>query len=112
MFNAEVELQDAGSLLSLVHRLLQMRRAMPALQMGSYVEVDTLNDQAFAYLREYEGHQVLVALNFSPTSQALDLTEVGTHGSIVMSTFVDREGPVELAYFMLRGDEGVVIEVS
>jgi alpha-glucosidase len=111
-YNVEVEQQDMGSLLSLVHRLLLLRRATPTLQVGSYVEVDTLNDQAFAYLREYEGHQVLVALNFSPACQDVDLTEVGTHGNIVISTFLDREGPVELTRLTLRGNEGVVIETN
>lgn len=41
-----------------------------------------------------------------------DITDHCIVDRILLSTYLDREVPVELAYLRLRGEEGVVVEVE
>jgi hypothetical protein len=34
------------------------------------------------------------------------------HGRIILSTYLDREEPVDLALLRLRADEGIIIELA
>ncbi len=52
----------------------------------------------------------LIALNFSGNEQTLKLSEMG-NGRIVLSTYLDREGPIDLAFLRLRSGEGFVTEL-
>ncbi len=55
--------------------------------------------------------RVLVALNFSTRDLELHLGELG-NGNLVLSTCLDRNGAIDLSNFTLRGDEGIVVELS
>jgi alpha-glucosidase len=106
--NVETQRCDPSSMLALHQRLIALRRAEPALSVGSYAPVDADGD-VLAYLREHEGSRFLVALNLgpSPVSLPVDLT-----GESVLSTDPDRRPSPVRGHVELRGDEGVVIRVS
>jgi hypothetical protein len=53
----------------------------------------------------------VVALNFSGEEKELDLSGISP-GPVLLSTHLDREGPVGDGPFRLRGDEGVVIRTN
>jgi len=110
-FNVEAEQKDPRSFLMLTQTLLDVRRSHPALTLGSYQTVKQENTACFVYLRQQASQRCLVALNFSTQDQVVMLSEQG-QGRILLSTYVDREGPISLAGIHLRGNEGLLIELE
>jgi alpha-glucosidase len=110
-YNVQVERGQADSTLQLVRRLLQVRRATPALNVGRYETVQTTAPDVFAYLREADGRRTLIALNLGATEQRLDLSAVGASGTVAVSTHMDREGAEALDALRLRADEGLVLSL-
>jgi alpha-glucosidase len=108
--NVEAQENDPTSMLSLVRRLLSLRRELPALAPGSYRSLET-GAETFAYLREHEGQKVLVALNFGQEEREIDLSAVGASGEVLCSTHPDREGEARLDGLRLRLDEGVAVRL-
>jgi glycosidase len=108
--NVERQSADSGSALSLYRRLLAYRKQTPALQRGSYQALGGVPETCHVYLRQAEDQQVLIALNFSEQEQELALPALG-QGTITISTCLDRKGAVNLADLILRGNEGVVLEL-
>ena len=109
--NVAEELRDPRSMLALTRTLLQLRRAAPALTVGAYHPVDPTPEPVFAFRREVPGQRMLLALNFGPAEQTLDLTHLGS-GTLRITTLLDRMGPLDLGALTLRGHEGCVIELG
>jgi alpha-glucosidase len=107
-FNVAAEQHDPRSLLTLTHTLLQLRRAQPALTLGLYHSLEQENPACFAYLREHDGQSYLVILNFSAQDQVVTLPGQG-QGHIVLSTYMDRGGSLDLSAAHLRGNEGLLV---
>jgi alpha-glucosidase len=110
-YNVQVERGQADSTLQLVRRLLQVRHATPALNVGRYETVQTTAPDVLAYLREADGRRMLIALNLGATEQRLDLSAVGASGTVAVSTHMDREGAEALDALRLRADEGLVLSL-
>jgi len=91
--NVTRQLEDAGSLLSFVRRLLRVRRQTPALQVGTYESVEPESKEYLAFWRSHEGQRCLVVLNMSDGEQALQVE----HGAARMDVLFSSEpgGPVE-----------------
>ena len=106
--NVERQLAEPRSLLNLYRRLLAYRRSSPALQRGIYRPVDGLPRDCFAYWRQAGKERILIALNFSSSSQTLSVPDLG-HGRIIMTTALDREGAVGPGDLVLRDNEGIII---
>ena len=79
--------------------------------VGTYQPLEGVPDACFVYVRQWGGQRILVALNFSGEQQVLRLREPA-HGSLTISTYLDREGPADLADFPLRANEGCVITLA
>jgi len=109
--NVEHQLAKPTSILNLYRRLLAFRSATPALQRGSYQPLDSVPETCYAFLRQADGRRLLITLNFSDQEQRVALPALGD-GTILISTHLDREERVNLAKFVLRGNEGVIIELS
>lgn len=107
--NVAAQLEDPRSTLTLYRRLLALRRASPALYGGGYRPLDGLPGECFVYLRECSGERKLIALNFSDTEQALSLPYLAVSARVLISTHLDREGPVNLRDLRVRPDEGCLI---
>jgi alpha-glucosidase len=110
-YNVAVEQGDPRSFLNLVHTLVTLRRALPALTVGSQRSIDQPNPACFVYLRQHSDQRYLVALNFSAQEQVVTLPNQG-QGRLLLSTYLDREGPIPLSEVHLRGNEGLLIEVE
>ena len=98
-------------MLTLYRRLIALRRAHPALSVGSYEPIDALGD-VLAYARGAGANQCLVALNLGSTPQNLGVPAAFRDARVLLSTALDREGTVIGDSLALRGDEGVVAAVS
>ena len=106
--NVEAQRDDPRSLFSLYRRLTWLRRSSPALRRGSYRTIRAPSG-VFAYAREADGERLLVALNFTKSSQ---LVSLGTgEAQVALSTDHQRDKePVALERLELRPDEGIVVE--
>jgi alpha-glucosidase len=109
--NVAVEREDPHSMLTLTRRLIELRRSAFTLTAGSYRPVEGVPESCFVYLRQSSSQRYLIALNFSGKVQTLKLSEMG-NGRIVLSSYLDREEPIDLALLPLRSDEGCVIELA
>ena len=96
-------------MLSLTRALLRLRRAIPALALGSYTPIEGAPADCFVYTRQFGGQRRLIALNFSSNEQQLQLPIMGA-ARIILSTHLDREEPVDLTSLRLRGNEGCIID--
>ena len=102
--NAASELADPRSMLSLTRRLLAVRRASPALSVGSYRALEGVPEACFVYQRESAKERVVVALNFSAHPVEVHLPA----GELLVSTGMDRE----TLDSRLRPAEGLVIRLA
>ena len=110
--NVASQATEPTSMFNLYRRLLWLRRAMPALTAGSFRSVSVTDDECFVYLREAAGVTLIVALSFWARPRTLDLSSIAARGTVMVSTFLDREEPVDLAHLTLRGDEGLLVRVD
>ena len=116
--NVAAQKDDPASMLSLYRRLIALRRAEPALNVGSYRPLKTEGDLV-AYVRRDEestgGRAFLVVLNFGPEPQTFDLSaavaavSVPAAGRIAVGTHPGRDGQQVGGRVELRGDEAVVV---
>lgn len=109
--NVAVEKEAPSSLLTLTHRLIELRRSLPALSRGSFHVIKGVPDDCFVYLRQLGSLHCLVALNFSSQEHVVKLPEMGD-GRILLSTHLDREEQVHLALLRLRSKEGCLLKVE
>jgi alpha-glucosidase len=96
------------SMLALFRRLIALRRASPALSIGSYATLATGQQEVYGYERRHEAERILVVLNFGTASQSLDLRQAA-QGEVLLSTYLDRDGAEALGTVQLRPFEGLVI---
>jgi alpha-glucosidase len=107
--NVARERDDPASMLSLYRRLLALRRAEPALEIGGYQPLPATGD-VLAYLREAGGTRFLIALNLGHEPASLTVPD-GMSGRVVVGTHTDREGAAIQSAVDLRGDEAVVVRL-
>jgi alpha-glucosidase len=110
--NVAAQAADPRSALSLFRHLVQLRRRLPSMTLGSYRSLPVPDDEVLAYLRQHEDGRVLVALNFGSAARRLDLSQAGSEGTLLCSTGMDRAGTVNLARLQLGALEGVVVRLE
>jgi alpha-glucosidase len=105
--NVRTQSDNPVSLLSLYRRLSDLRRH--AAPLGSRcVEILSQQEPLLAYRRWAGAEQWLVVLNFSADEHSFPMPEGTSHGTVVLSTYLDREDPIE-DQVHLRGHEGVIV---
>ncbi|MEY2932365.1 MAG: hypothetical protein RL033_3114 [Pseudomonadota bacterium] len=107
--NVEAQTPDRQSMLALYRRLIALRRAEPALSVGSYKPV-VAQGQLVAFLREAGDDRFLVVLNLGSRPDHLTLSDVG-EGEIVISTDGRREGERVARRIVMLGDDAVVVRL-
>jgi glycosidase len=107
LVNVNTEDGQPGSMLSLYRRLIELRRATPALAVGSYRTVHA-DEHVLVYARAHGAQDVLVALNFTGERRELPpaVAASATGKRVVLSTYADGRSPAPEA---LRPDEGVIL---
>jgi alpha-glucosidase len=108
MVNVAAQRNNPTSMLTLYRRLIELRRAEPALSVGAYTAVPA-GENLVAY-RRYEGQrQFLIVLNFGPEPQTFRPAGDTSGGYVILSTHLDRAGEEVRAPIALRGDEGLIV---
>ena len=97
------------SLLNLYRRLLDLRHREPALRVGDYRPLKA-GRSVFAYLRDDGRSRLAVALNLTRDVQPAGTIAASGSGRVLLSTALDREGPVALGKLKLRPHEGVIVK--
>jgi glycosidase len=110
--NIARQLQETDSILNLYRQLLAYRKRSPALQMGQLLPIESTPSDCFAYIRKFPGaRQIIVGLNFSSNYLNLQFNDLG-QGEVVISTNLDRSGRIDLSDWVLRPNEGAIIELG
>ncbi|GAB1541793.1 alpha-amylase family glycosyl hydrolase [Scytonema sp. NUACC21] len=108
--NVKAQKQNSRSFLSLTQTLLRLRRQQPALQLGDYMSLYS-PPQLFCYRRFNQTSDIVIALNFSSEYREWILPiEFRNHSTVLLSTFVDRQGGLLRDNLELRGHEGLIIQ--
>lgn len=111
--NVAAQERNPQSLLQLVRRLIALRRALPVLHAaGAFAFVDGVPEDVLAYTRERDGVTVLAVLNYGGADHTLDLGALGASAEMLLSTHMDRPGPVLLSALDLRGREGLLLRLG
>jgi alpha-glucosidase len=109
--NVQAERDDPRSMLSLYRRLIALRRAEPALAVGSYRPVRADGD-VLAYLRSSGDCWFLVVLNLGATPAALRRRGGDPAGIVALGTRLEREGTRIEGDIDLAPNEAVVIRLE
>ena len=104
--NVDALTRDSGSILTFYKRLIEVRHARRALNVGAYRRV-VCDAHTLAYERTHGQERLLVALNLAEEDAAVPLE--GYEGRILLSTHLDREGESIGGRCAIRAHEGVII---
>jgi glycosidase len=107
--NVEAQLQAKDSLLQLYRELLKIRREHPVLQDGGYRPVEDQPAGCYCYLRENQGENLLICLNFNNEDVSLPAAYI-QKSEILLSTRMDRKGLVRKD-LTLRPLEGCILKL-
>jgi alpha-glucosidase len=103
--NVNQQRSNRFSLLSLYHRLISLRRREPALQLGAYQPLRNAND-IVTYERVLAETRIVVAFN---TVDQPRLWEWSGKGTLLISSYLDRDEMPLKCSILLRKSEGVII---
>jgi alpha-glucosidase len=108
--NVASQSRDAGSLLTLTRRLLELRAAEPVMQDGAHEPLAT-DSTLVAYRRRGAAKELIVVLNLAH-APILFAMPAAAGARVLLSTFLDREGERVGGQVRLRADEGLVLSVD
>jgi alpha-glucosidase len=102
--------RGVNSMLTLYQRLIELRRAEPALSVGEFAPLPA-SDDLMAYVRKWNERRLLIVLNLSARAQSFSIAELQCRGSLLLTTRLDRNREELQDKLELRADEGAVIEL-
>jgi alpha-glucosidase len=108
--NVAAQSGELESMLRLHQDLLSLRRAEPALSIGSWRLLAT-SDTVLAYERAVPGRRLAMVLNLGSAPVSVPIRDI-RGGRIVLSTHRERDGAALEGAVDLRADEGLIIEVA
>jgi alpha-glucosidase len=108
--NVALERDCLTSILSLYRRLIELRRAEPALSVGEFAPLPG-DEDLMAYIRKTAERRLLVVLNLSAKPKSFSLSELQSRGALLLSSYLDRNREILLDKLALRADEGAIIEL-
>jgi alpha-glucosidase len=114
--NVMREAEDRTSLLSFYRKLIWLRKATPALTLGTYREVTGGPLSCLIYLREATGElseRMLIAINFNSDPHTFSLPSLDAEGVILLSTDPHSTGQsFDPAHVELGPDEGILVRLE
>ena len=107
--NVAVLREDGGSILALHRDLIALRRASPALSIGSFRELPGADD-VLVYERSHGDQRFCVALNFGTQEREVEGLADLVGATVVLSTHP--EGRAGASPTRLRPEEGLIVDAS
>ncbi|WAA13170.1 glycoside hydrolase family 13 protein [Fervidibacillus halotolerans] len=87
--NVEKQKGDPHSLLSHYQKLIHLRKRFPALHAGQYKLLEE-KDNVICYIRERNGEQILIVLNFSAKKVPFPIGKFASNSSTVLVSEIER----------------------
>ncbi|HET7275519.1 MAG TPA: alpha-amylase family glycosyl hydrolase [Longimicrobiaceae bacterium] len=109
--NVERARHHDDSMLAFYRRLIELRRAEPALAVGSYAPL-IAEGNVLAYIREADGSRFMVVLNLGHGPEVFVPEHREIVGEVVIGTRAGRGGERVGERVELKGDEGVVVRLE
>ncbi len=109
--NVKVQKQNPDSVYNYYKRIIRLRRNTPALLKGRYVPLNEDDANILAYIREYEGQRILVAINMSDQFLITKL-DIGSTAKTLLSSESTTQQIVKLAELKLGPYQSLVGEVN
>ncbi len=106
--NVRTQRDSPGSMLHFYRRLLELRRAEPALAIGSFVPLPA-GESVVAFARAHDGQRMTVALNIGAEVARWPVPEESRSAVAVMSTLGEVFGAPVGDELALRPGEGVIL---
>jgi alpha-glucosidase len=103
--------RDPESILTLYRRLIQLRRAHPALSVGTLEGVEALGD-VLAYRRRQGQDHLLILLNLGHEACRLPRPDVAATARPLLSTTLEDRDPWAGPEILLGADEGLVLDLA
>lgn len=107
--NVQKESQDSTSSLHLYKQLIHFRSQSATLKNGTYRSINVSED-IFGYKRSHNTQTLLILLNFSHTVKRVTIQ--GLRGTIILSSYGDKESTIVEKQIQLRANEGLLIRVN
>ena len=113
LVNVDAQRDDPRSMLALYQRLIALRRAEPALEIGRFEAIECDGD-VLAYTRRSRRDEsaFLVALNLGGDEHTLQLPADSARGIVALSTHARRTGDLVAGELKLQANEGVVVRLA
>jgi oligo-1,6-glucosidase len=108
--NTEIQEKDPNSVLNYFRRMIQLRRAEPALVYGRYELLDAENPDVYTYTRSLDGKTFLVALSFSTKGGRTIIPDGFEAGAIQINNL--EKSPVQGGDIVLEPYQAVVLELQ
>src|ERR687891_5730 len=83
--NVTAQRSEETSILTLYHRLIELRRAEPALSVGGFAPLPADND-LISYVRKTDERRLLVVLNLGAKARRFSMTELHCRAAVLLST--------------------------
>jgi oligo-1,6-glucosidase len=109
IINTEAQEKDPNSVLQYFRRMIQLRKAEPALVYGKYELLDAENPEVYAYTRSLDGKTFLIALSFSTQGGRMTLPKGFEAGEIRINNL--EKSPVQDGAIVLEPYQAVVLEL-
>ena len=109
--NVANQRDDATSIYHLYRRLIATREARLSLQVGAYQSVVAGGD-LLLFVRAHPRERTLIALNLGEEVAAVEFRTGRLAGRVLVSALGDRDGEAVERSIDLRGNEGLLIELS
>jgi alpha-glucosidase len=109
--NVSAQTQNPDSVLNYYKKIIKLRRSNPALLKGKYAPVNEDDPNVLAYMREYEGQRILVALNMSGEPQTATYS-IGSTANTLASTAETTQTSVNIKELVLEPYQSFVGEVN
>jgi alpha-glucosidase len=109
--NVANEHADRTSIYHLYRRLIATRKARLSLQIGVYQPIIAGGD-LLLFVRAHSPERTLIALNLGANAVAVEFRGGRLAGRVLVSALGDRDGEAVERGIDLRGNEGLVIELS
>lgn len=107
--NVENQKRSPHSTLNFYKILLMMRRNKPALHGRNIDFIEGLPWAVVGFRRWDADEQLLILINMGNQPHVLDLSEYGSAGELLLSTYFDWAETVDLESVALRANEGVMM---
>lgn len=103
--------QNPSSLLNYYRRMLRIRKASPALEIGEYSALHQRSRSYLAFLRYTNDQTILVILNFSPKKRSLKFSELAYNSPRTIFRSTPALEATDLEHVLLAPFEVVLMEL-